>query len=68
MDRLTFGGNIIETGTDSYDWPTPGPADRTQRLIQLMDDIAIDGADFVVCRPRPPPRPPSPADACAGLL
>ena len=24
VDRLTFGGNIIETGTDSYrGWPTP---------------------------------------------
>jgi DNA replication protein DnaC len=25
VDRRTFGGNIIQTGTDSYAWPTPRP-------------------------------------------
>jgi len=31
VDRLTFGGNIIETGTDSYRLAKPAPEPSTNR-------------------------------------
>ncbi|OLT12432.1 hypothetical protein BJF78_04360 [Pseudonocardia sp. CNS-139] len=37
VDRLTFGGNIIEAGTDSYRLPQPGPhRQRRRQLIPLL--------------------------------
>ncbi|GIM90091.1 hypothetical protein Ato02nite_018840 [Paractinoplanes toevensis] len=42
VDRLTFGGNISETGTDSYRLPhTPRRLSPRQRIDRAVKDPAI---------------------------
>ncbi|WP_371870987.1 hypothetical protein [Mycolicibacterium agri] len=40
VDRLTFGGTIIETGTDSTGWPTPA----TRKLRQPAEPGGARGS------------------------
>ncbi|MBT2453155.1 hypothetical protein J7F03_40320 [Streptomyces sp. ISL-43] len=47
VDRLTFGGNIIETGTDSYRLATtPRPRRAASRCWLITEAGSFAGADL----------------------
>ncbi|GAA4119929.1 hypothetical protein GCM10022284_75980 [Streptomyces hundungensis] len=50
VDRLTFGGNIIESGTDSYRLATTAPARISKLLPADHKVVPFAGATSSFCR------------------
>jgi len=64
VDRLTFGGNIIETGTSSYRLATPAANGSQVGPVQAvtLGPSRVDTASHPrSCAPAVNPQPPSPA-------